>query len=65
MPDLGSVANFKTYDNDKLLNSKTEKLIEKTRKNVLGFYEQNKFMLYPNAYVIETDPFLNNQHVEF
>ena len=58
LPDIGSVANM-NYGEKSIINNRTQKYTQKTKNNILGFYEQNNFMLYQNAYVFEPNLFMN------
>ena len=59
LPELGTLNQSDAWANNKFLTGETLAQIEQSHKNQLGFYSLNRFVLYPNAYVREENPFLN------
>ncbi len=59
MPSLTSYSNLRSFINDKPGNEAYNKKIQTAMDAMLGFYVQNNFTLYQNAYLEGTNPFLN------
>lgn len=59
LPNLTSYNNLKDFVAEKAIIPAYNDKINKTLDVMLGFYVQNKFSVYPNAYTKEEDAFVN------
>lgn len=59
MPGLTSYNNLKTFINDKTTDKNYNPIIQTAIDSMLGFYTQNNFTLYENAYIKDRNPFVN------